>query len=220
MGKKDKKSKKFKLPSVTDTALAVAGAILCGLGCGLVNFASVGMDSVGIFYDGIRNILNLEPDQIGYASYIVSFALSVFLLFADRKYVSFGSIIYIIVYGEFANIGTMLGEILIKTDNIYIRYAVSVFGLMILFLGLGIYIAIDIGVDAFTGVVLWLSNITHKKMEGIKIIFDLVLTVIGILLGGKIGVITVVSVVLGGPVISFFTKKVQKIYFKWKLKNI
>ena len=87
-----KGNKKFKLPSVADTALAVAGAILCGLGCGLVNFASVGMDSVGIFYDGIRNILNLEPDQIGYASYIVSFALSVFLLFADRKYVSFGSI--------------------------------------------------------------------------------------------------------------------------------
>lgn len=215
-----KGNKKFKLPSVVDTALAVAGAILCGLGCGLVNFASVGMDSVGIFYDGIRNILNLEPDQIGYASYIVSFALSIFLLFADRKYVSFGSIIYILVYGEFANLGTMLGSMLIRTDNMIIRYAVSVSGLMILFLGLGIYIAIDIGVDAFTGVVLWLSNITHKKMETVKIIFDLALTIIGILLGGKIGVITVVSIAVGGPVIAFFTKKVQKIYFKQKLKRV
>ena len=215
-----KGNKKFKLPSVVDTALAVAGAILCGLGCGLVNFASVGMDSVGIFYDGIRNILNLEPDQIGYASYIVSFALSIFLLFADRKYVSFGSIIYILVYGEFANLGTMLSSMLIRTDNMIVRYAVSVSGLMILFLGLGIYIAIDIGVDAFTGVVLWLSNITHKKMEAVKIIFDLALTIIGILLGGKIGVITVVSIAVGGPVIAFFTKKVQKIYFKQKLKRV
>ena len=42
---------------------------------------------------------------------------------------------------------------------------------------------------------------------------------IGILLGGKIGVITVISIALGGPVIAFFTRKVQKIYFKRKLKK-
>lgn len=212
--------KKIKLPSLSDTLLAVAGAVLCGLGCGFVNFASVGMDSVGIFYDGIRNVLSLKPDQIGYASYIVSFALSIFLLFADRKYVSFGSVIYILVYGECANLGTLIGELLVKTDNIFIRYLIATSGLFILFFGLGIYIAIDIGVDAFTGVVLWLTNITHKKMETIKIIFDLSLTVIGILLGGKIGVITVISIVLGGPMISFFTKFVQKRYFKWKLKKV
>ena len=214
------KTKKFNLPTLGETGLAIAGAILCGLGCGLVNFASVGMDSVGIFYDGIRNVLNLQPDQIGYASYIVSFVLSVFLLFADRKYVSFGSVIYIVFYGLFANLGTLLGETFIKTDNVYIMYAVAISGLILLFIGLGIYIAIDIGVDAFTGVVLWLSNVTHKKMETVKVIFDLALTVIGILLGGKIGVITVVSIAMVGPAIAFFTKQVQKIYFKWKIKKI
>ena len=214
------KTKKFNLPTIGDTALAIAGAILCGLGCGLVNFASVGMDSVGIFYDGIRNILNLQPDQIGYASYIVSFVLFVFLLFADRKYVSVGSVIYIVFYGIFANLGTIFGETFIKTENTWIMYAVALAGLTLLYIGLGIYIAIDIGVDAFTGVVLWLSNVTHKKMETVKVIFDLALTVIGILLGGKIGVITVVSIALGGPAIAFFTKQVQKIYFKWKIKKI
>ena len=86
---------RFHLPSAGDVILTVIGAILCGLGCGFINYASLGMDAIGLFYDGIRSILELSPNQIGTASYIVCFILSVFLWFADRKYVNIGSIIYI-----------------------------------------------------------------------------------------------------------------------------
>jgi uncharacterized membrane protein YczE len=205
---------KIKLPSVTDIILAVIGAVLCGLGCGFINYASYGMDSIGLFYDGIRNVLRLSGGQIGTASLIVSFILSLFLWFADRKYVSFGSIIYIVMYGTFANLGSMLWEHIILNDFTYIRVLISALGLLTLYIGLGIYIAIDIGVDAFTGVMLWLCNITHKDMKIVKIIFDLGLTVLGFLLGGTIGIVTPVSILIGGPCISFFTKRIQAIYFR------
>ena len=206
--------RKIKFPSANDVILAVIGAVLCGLGCGFINYASYGMDSIGLFYDGIRNVLKLSGDQIGTASLIVSFILSLFLWFADRKYVSFGSIIYIVMYGTFANLGSMLWEHIIKNDITFIRILISVFGLLILYIGLGIYIAIDIGVDAFTGVMLWLCNITRKDMKVVKIIFDLGLTVLGFLLGGTIGIVTPVSILIGGPCISFFTLRIQAVYFR------
>ncbi len=210
---------RFHLPSIGDVILTVIGAVLCGLGCGFINFASLGMDAIGLFYDGIRSMLNLAPDQIGTASYIVCFILSVFLWFADRRYVNIGSIIYIIMYGAFANIGTVMWEKLAPRGGIYLNALISALGLLILYVGLGIYIAVDIGVDAFTGVMLWLSNVTHKEMKYVKIAFDLGLALIGFLLGGTLGIITPVSIIIGGPCISFLTGHIQALYFKHLLKN-
>ena len=212
-------SKKIKLPRRLDTILAISGAMLCGLGAGFANFASLGMDSVGTFYSGIRVALGFELNQMGTVSYIVSAILFIFLWFAARKYVSFGSFIFIVVYGICANLGTMSMEFLFRTDSVVIRTIIAIIGELLLFLGLGIYVAIDIGVDAFTGVILWICDITHKKLATIKIIFDLVLTVIGILLGGQLGVFTVITIIAGGPCVDFFTKKVQKVYFKHLLNS-
>lgn len=209
----------FKIPSFGDIILTVIGAILCGLGCGFMNYAALGMDAIGLFYDGIRSILNLSPDQIGTASYIVCAILSVFLWFADRRYVSVGSVIYIVMYGLFANLGTVLWTKLIPDSSVVINALISASGMLILYIGLGIYIAVDIGVDAFSGVMLWLSNITHKEMKYVKIAFDFGLAVIGFLLGGTLGIVTPVTIIIGGPCISFFTKKIQAVYFRHKLKD-
>ena len=208
------------LPHWSDMLLAVTGTVLCGFGCGLANFAGMGMDAIGSFYDGLRNVLGFESSQIGTVSYIVSFILFVFLFIAGRKYIHIGSIIYVLFYGIFANLGTLLMERLITSDILWLRAVVGVAGLLILFMGLGIFITIDIGVDAFTGVVLWICDVTHKKMETVKIIFDLSLALIGILLGAHIGVLTVASIAAGGPMISLFTKWFQKIYFKRKLGSM
>ena len=207
------------LPSLSDTLLAVTGAVLCGTGSGAMNNAALGMDAIGLFYDGIRNALDLSPDQIGTASYIVCFALSLFLWFAARKYVSFGTVIYIVVYGAFANLGTMLAEMIVPPDILWARIVSAVTGFLILCVGLGIYVAIDIGVDAFTGVVLWLCDITHKELDSIKVIFDICLAVIGVILGGRIGVFSLVAILTGGPLISLMSNRFQSRYFKWKLRR-
>ncbi len=218
MGKENRDPKKKtllkRLPATQDILLSVIGAILCGLGCGFVNYASWGMDSVGLFYDGIRNILNLSPDQIGYASYVVCFLLSLFLWFAARKYVSIGSIIYIVVYGAFANFGTSFWEWVNPDGGRAVDLLIAFLGLLILYVGLAIYITIDIGVDAFTGVVLWICDVTHKKMPVVKILFDLGLVLLGFLMGGTIGYLTPVTILIGGPCISFLQKRFMRIYFR------
>ena len=53
-----------------------------------------------------------------------------------------------------------------------------------------------------------------KKMAIVKIIFDLLLVLIGYLLGGSIGYLTPVTILIGGPCISFLQKRFMKIYFR------
>ena len=205
---------KLHISSLKDIVLTVIGAVLCGLGCGFENFASLGMDAVGTFFDGVRTALKLPLDSIGTVSFLINLALIVFLLFAARKYVSIGTVIYMVIYGIFANLGTVILEKIISSDSIVLRSLIAVSGFVLLTFGLGIYIAVDIGVDAFTGLTLWLTDLTHKDMKYIKIALDLLLMITGIIMGARIGTFTVISVLAGGPVIEFFTLKIQKIYIR------
>ena len=199
---------------IIDIILTVLGAVLCGTGCGFMNYAALGMDAIGSFYDGIRIALNLSIDTIGTVSIGINIALIIFLLIVRRKYVNIGTVIYLVVYGISANLSTMCLDKLITSDSVYIKAVVSILGIVILTCGIGIYIAVDIGVDPFTGVTLYLSEVTHKKLEYVKIASDIVFMGAGILLGARIGAISVISVLTEGPLIAFFTKRVQLWYFK------
>ena len=210
----DKKRIRFRFPSIKDILLAILAAVLCGMGVGFVNYSSLGMDAIGILYDGIRNVLHLSPAQIGYASYIVCFVLSVFLWFAARKYVSFGSLIYIVFYGMSANLGTSLWEYINPKEGIVTAILIALLGLLILYSGLAIFITINIGVDVFTGIVLWICDITGRTMPIVKALFDLILVIIGFLLGGSLGVLTPVTVLFGGQCISLLMKVFARIYKK------
>ena len=216
----DKKKKiKFSIPNIYDILLALVGVSFCGIGVGFANCAALGLDSIGIFYDGIRNILGFSPDMLGVASFIVSGVILVFLFFASRKYVSFGTLIYILAYGSFVTVGSLVYNAIIENNTLFIRIVFSILGFLLLYIGLGIYVAIDIGVDAFTGIVLYLSELTHFEMKYVKIVFDIFLIIIGAILGGTLGVATFITMIVGGPLIHPFSKKFQAIYFKSKLRK-
>ena len=204
---------------VIDILLTAFAALLCGTGCGFMNYASLGMDSIGTLYDGIRTAFNLSLDSIGTVSMCLSVILIIILFFIKRKYVSIGTLIYFLIYGVFANLSTAALQRIITADSIPVKATTGILGILILSFGLGIYIAVDIGVDPFTGIILLITDITHKKLEIIKIIFDIITIVIGILLGARIGALTVIATLTEGPLIAFFTKKVQAFYFK-KIRRI
>ena len=210
---------KKRLNYVIDILLTAFAAILCGTGCGLMNYASLGMDAVGTLYDGIRTAFNLSLDSIGTVSMGISIILVIFLFFVKRKYVSTGTVIYFLFYGVFANLSTAALQKFISSDSIYLKAGTGILGVLILSFGLGIYIAVDIGVDPFTGIVLLITETTHKKLESVKIVLDIITIITGILLGARIGALTVIATLTEGPLIAFFTKKVKAFYFK-KIRKI
>lgn len=208
-----------RLNYIIDILLTAFAAILCGTGCGLMNYASLGMDAVGTLYDGIRTAFSLSLDSIGTVSMGISIILVIFLFFVKRKYVSTGTVIYFLLYGVFANLSTAALQKLITSDSVYLKAGTGIFGILILSFGLDIYIAVDIGVDPFTGIILLIKEITHKKLESVKIALDIITIITGILLGARIGALTVIATLTEGPLIAFFTKKVQAFYFK-KIRKI
>ncbi len=184
---------------------AVLGVFFVGVGVAFNNCAGFGNDPVGIIYDGIRNAGGMTAEQLGLASNVVNVALMVLLFFAARRYVNIGTFVYLIPYGFCVDVGSLAYRSLVHSEGVAVRLLFSVLGCLLLYLGVAIYITVDIGVDPFTGVVLWLRDLSEKEYRIVKILFDISMIVLGTVLGGKLGAVTVITALTAGPVIQFFS---------------
>ena len=196
---------------------ALFGIFLISMGVAFNNCAGLGNDSVGIVYDGIRSITGMSAEQLGMASNFVNVALIILLFIVARRYISVGTFIYIIPYGTFVKIGTLLYHGVFKVDTMAMKITASVMGCLLLYFGVAIYITLDIGVDPFTGIVLFLRDITKKQYKYVKIIFDIAMIVLGTVLGGKLGAVTFITAFTAGPVIQFFSEQLKK--SKWLMRG-
>ncbi len=69
----------------------------------------------------------------------------------------------------------------------------------------GITLALYAGFGGATLAVLWQGKI-------VRMILDIVMVIIGVLLGGKFGICTIVTIIISGPVIQFTASKTKKVF--------
>lgn len=196
--------------------LAVIGIIFVGTGVAFNASAALGNDAVGILYDGIRSMAKLTPEQLGTASNIVNIALVAVVFLLNRHYINIGTLIYILPYGFVVSMGGRLYRMIfnVDTQTLPMQIAGAAIGCTILYLGVAMFITADIGLDPFTGLVMVINDKIKKQYHTTKIGFDICCIVIGTLMGGKLGVITVVTAFLAGPLIGFFADMMKRVQQK------
>lgn len=198
--------------------LAFVGIVLVGVGVAFNAAAALGNDPVGIMYDGIRSILGLTSEELGFASNLVNVALMVLVFFTGRHYINIGTFVYIIPYGFIVSLGGKLYHLIFQVQTFPIQVLGAVIGCLLLYTGVAMYITADIGLDPFTGVVMVLRDRLKKEYRYVKIGFDISCILIGTLLGGKLGVITIITALSAGPVIQFLSDQMNKV--REKLRGI
>ncbi len=198
--------------------LAFVGIVLVGVGVAFNAAAALGNDPVGIMYDGIRSILGLTSEELGFASNLVNIALMVLVFFTGRHYINIGTFVYIIPYGFIVSLGGKLYHLIFQVQTFPIQVLGAVIGCLLLYTGVAMYITADIGLDPFTGIVMVLRDRLKKEYRYVKIGFDISCILIGTLLGGKLGVITIITALSAGPVIQFLSDQMNKV--REKLRGI
>ena len=195
---------------IVKMVLAVAGILLVGTGVAFNTAAALGNDPVGIVYDGIRNTANLSSGQLGMASNVVNVALMILIFFMGRHYINIGTFIYVIPYGAAVDLGGRLYAALFPAQTLPVRIMGAAIGCLLLYTGVAMFITADIGLDPFTGVVMIIRDKVRKQYRVVKICFDIGCITLGIVLGGKMGVITVITALTAGPAIQFLADGMKK----------
>lgn len=192
--------------------LAFVGVLLVGTGIAFNAMASLGNDPITLFYDGIKHLAGLSDSQLGVATNLVNITLMVLVFFLNKHYVNIGTFIYILPLGTVIDSVIKVLQQLSLSNSILSRSLLAVAGCVILAMGIGLFIAIDMGVDPVTGVVLVLCDKTKKDYKIVKTCFDFGCVIVGILLGGKFGVVTVLTAMAMGTLISYFTGVAKKLF--------
>lgn len=199
--------------------LALIGILFVGVGIGFNAESLLGNDPVALLYDGVRNALSLPLSRLGMISNIVNFSIIVLLFFIGRHYINIGTVVYILPLGTFVNLGTFLFPKIFVSNTILSRGIGTFFGCLLIYVGVSIFIGVDIGLDPFTGLVMTISDHLPWEFAITKICFDFILIIVGFLLGGKVGAITFITALSAGPSIQLFTKLIKKLLKKLSYYN-
>ena len=197
-----------RLEWVKKIIIIVFGSIMAAYGITLALYAGFGGATLAVLWQGISKTFHIS---IGMASMIVAIIMIVFAFFYDRSQIHIGTILYQIVYSLCVD---LFANVHVYSKHTWVNAFIMVMGVMLFAIGTGIYAAASLGRGSYEALTFSLAEKNGWQVKVVRMFLDIVMVVVGILLGGKFGICTIVTIIKSVPVIQFtaaMTKKLLKI---------
>lgn len=203
--------------------LLLVGLTVAHLGVTLFLQANLGSDPFNVLIQGLHRAIPW-PDAIthGIVHMGVCFLIILVLLFVDRSYILIGTLLCMVLGGPIIDVFTLiLSPVIHSQSHILLRLCALVAGCVILAFGMTIVIKSDAGTGPNDLVAVVISDKSGKKFGVIRIVVDVGFALIGLLLGGTLGLGTVICAFLVGPTAQLFLPISEKLCNKClaKVKN-
>jgi uncharacterized membrane protein YczE len=198
------------LKRIGDVFLVILGSIMMGIGITLAVKSNLGLDSFSLFNSGLGKQLGIS---IGSASQLVVITILVVLFIVDRKRVGLGSVINGILVGGSVDLFVPLIN-QFDGNNKFFHFFVLLSGLLCIGIGIGTYIAAHLGEAGVDALMILLAEKLGRNIKVIRIIIDILLAGIGFLLGGQVGLGTLIAMFVNGPVIQATISIIDKLKIK------
>lgn len=184
----------------------VIGSIIMGISIDLFVKAGLGLDPLSLFQAGLGNVFHIS---LGAASISIMLVVLVILLFIDRRRVGLGTILNSLLVGTSINLfSPVIGS---EPSGLPEQIICLAAGLILMGAGIGTYVAAGIGEAGMDALMMYLSGKLNKNVNITRITIDVILSATGFILGGKLGVATVISMLLNGQIIQVTLKIFEKI---------
>ena len=193
------------------------GMSIIQFGVALFLKTRIGSDPFTVFMQGLATVLNKtgiqnlsivnliagKPEVTpGVANMIILILLFIGILMIDRKRIKLGTIICVIGVGPIIDLGVKaVSYFPVESANILIKMLLVLFGCFIIAVGFSILSASDIGVAPNDIVPFIIQDKLKFPYRWIRICLDATFLIVGFILGGKVGVGTIISMLAIGPFI-------------------
>lgn len=186
------------------TFIVIIGSIISAYGITLAINAGFGGATLAILWQGLSKVTGMS---IGTSSLVIAVVMIIFAFFYDRKQINVGTVLYQLIYSFFVDVFTKVQH---YTDIKALNFILMLLGVVIFAFGTGLYSAADFGRGSYEAVTFSLSEKNGWKVKIVRIVLDALMVVIGVLLGGKFGLCTVLTVIISGPVIQLTVNTAKK----------
>ena len=173
------------------------GLILYGWSMAMQIEAVLGLDPWDVLHQGIARHVPLTFGQV----VVVVGALLLVLWIPLRQMPGLGTVLNVIVIGLAADAGL---AIMSQPDSLAARFALLVGGVVLNGLAGALYIGTHLGPGPRDGLWLGVVRKTGLSVRLIRTVVEVTVVVVGFLLGGTVGIGTVVYALGIGPIVQFF----------------
>ena len=193
--------------------LATVGMLLAGVSLGFFKRAFFGVDPYQCFVNGLANVI---PIRFGTLYMLVNAVQLAVVFFLDRHYIGISTFINLFLLGYMAQFSEALlagwfGDLALPGRIVFLAI-----GIVVSCFAAALYYTADLGVSTYDAIPLHISDCKPKlfgrvlPFRVVRILSDLVCTVVGVLLGAPAGIGTVITALFMGPLISFFRRTVSE----------
>lgn len=186
------------------TLIVIVGSVISAYGITLAIGAGFGGATLAVLWQGLSNVTGIT---IGTSSLIVAVVMIIFAFFYDRKQINIGTILYQIIYSFFVDVFTKIQH---YTDIKALNFIIMLIGIVVFSFGTGLYSATDFGRGSYEAVTFSLAEKNNWKIKIVRMTLDVLMVLVGVLLGGKFGICTIVTVLLSGLIIQATVNTVKK----------
>ena len=177
------------------------GMAIIQLGVALSLVTSIGSDCFTVFTQGVSMVLNTTP---GYANMAILFVYICIIIFVDKKYIKIGTFICLIGVGPLIDLLISMCSMLpIADSNLIVKCLVIILANAIVAIGFSILSATNLGVAPNDIIAFLLRDKTRFQYKWIRMAIDFSYLAIGFILGGKVGIGTIISALVLGQFIQF-----------------
>ena len=180
-------------------AKLLAGLACIGLGVAFMKQANLGLGPWDVLGDGLAQLTGI---QLGTASIIIG-AVVLLLWIPIREKPGVGTLTNLLLIGAFINIALAVVR---SVSGVLLQSVWLIVGLLLAALGSVLYLGSQLGAGPRDGLMLGLSRKTGWSVRLTRTALEVAVLIAGWLLGGAVGVGTVIIALTIGPVIQFISR--------------
>lgn len=202
---------KFDKDSLIKMAIVVITATpLFGICILFYTYAALGSDSLTVFEEGLSRFFHIS---LGNAAIIYNVASVIIGYLFARKYIGLTTVVNALLIGFCVNLlEPVLKPFLTLSNSIPFRILIFVIGLLTCCLGCAILIYGESGMSAMDAFATRIADLVHKEYRYVRIGCDAVAMLVGWLMGGVVGVGSIIATFGTGPLISVMVEKLKRVF--------
>lgn len=183
---------------------ATIGLFLFAIGIVMTINANLGVAPWDVFHQGLSNTFGIT---MGRASIIVGLFIITLDIILGQS-IGWASVMNILFIGSFMDL-LMLNSLVPTFSGFFPNIIMILLGILIEGYGCWMYISVGLGAGPRDGLMVVLTRKTGKSVRLVKSLLEVIATLIGYLLGGTIGIGTLIMAILGGQIFQFAFKTVK-----------
>lgn len=187
-------------------AIIAIGSIIAAYGITLALYAGFGGATLAVLWQGIAKTFQLS---IGTASFVVALGMILFVLIYDKSQIHIGTVLYQIIYSACVDLFASCHRYSVYR---WVNFFIMLLGIILFAVGTGLYASASLGRGSYEAVTFALAEKNNWQVKIVRMALDILVVIIGVMLGGKFGVCTIITVIISGPIIQFVNAKAKQVF--------